>query len=254
MIYGLWQSAAGLQAQQYRQAIIANNLANAETPGFKADRIAFQERLNTSQAGRAMNARHPVLDAMTGGLFETEVYTDFRLNNSSLVSSNSAFDVAIDGGGFLTVQTSDGVRYTRDGRLIMDQQGTLRHVASGGAVLDAQAQPIALDPASPGKTKIDEGGWVKQDGNVVGRLAVVDFDDRQQLEKTGQDLLTADNARPIEADGRIRQYCYEASSVEPVETLVEMIAATRAYEINATMITMQDETLGQVVNKVGRIG
>ena len=67
MIYGLWQSAAGLQAQEYRQAIVANNLANTETPGFKADRIAFQERLTAALTGGSPSTRHPVLDAMTGG-------------------------------------------------------------------------------------------------------------------------------------------------------------------------------------------
>lgn len=254
MIYGLWQSAAGLQAQQYRQAIIANNLANAKTPGFKADRVAFQERLNASMTKGTPSTRHPVLDTMTGGLFETEVYTDFRPNNSNLIASNSALDVAIQGGGFLTVQTPDGPRYTRDGRLIVDRNGTLLHVASGGTVLDAQGQPIILDPTSRGKIKIDESGNVKQGDNVAGRLALVDFADRQQLEKTGQDVFAADGVRLIEADGRIKQFYYEGSSVEPVQTLVEMIAATRAYEINARMITMQDDTLGRAVNDVGRIG
>ena len=254
MIYGLWQSAAGLQAQHYRQALIANNLANAETPGFKPDRIAFHERLNASLVDRSPSTRHPVLDSMTGGLFETPVYTDFTFNDASLIPSNSAFDVAIQGGGFLTVETPDGTRYTRDGRLIMDRDGALRHVASGSLVVDGQGRSISLDPASPGRIKIDELGNVRQGDNVVGRLALVDFADRQQLEKTGRNLLAADSARLVEADGRIKQFHYEASGVDPVETLVAMIAATRAYQINAKMITMQDDTLGRVVNDVGRIG
>ncbi|MBN2560362.1 MAG: flagellar hook-basal body protein [Phycisphaerae bacterium] len=254
MIYGLWQSAAGLQAQEYRQAIIANNLANAETPGFKADRIAFQERLNAAATKGTPRTRHPVLDSMTGGLFETEVYTDFDSKDAPLVPTGGSLDVAIQGDGFLTVRTSDGLRYTRDGRMVMDSDGTLRHVASGGAMLDEQGLPIILDPASGGKIKIDEFGNVRQGGNLVGRVAVVDFADRQQLEKIGHDLYASDNARPVEANGRIRQFYHEGSSVDPVQTLVEMIAATRAYETNARMITLQDETLGRLVNEVGRIG
>jgi flagellar basal body rod protein FlgG len=254
MIYGLWQSAAGLQAQEYRQAIIANNLANVETPGFKADRITFQERLNASLTKGTPRTRHPVLDAMTGGLFAAEPYTDFTYDRAGLVQSNNRLDVAIDGGGFLTVQTPDGPRYTRDGRMTMNNDGTLVHVATGGAVLDRQGQPIALNPASQGSVKIDVLGNVKQGADFVGQLALVDFADRQQLEKIGHNLFAADKARPIEADGRIRQSYYESSSVDPVKALVEMIAATRAFEINAKMITLQDDTLGQVINQVGRIG
>ncbi len=255
MIYGLWQSAAGLQAQEYRQVIIANNLANAETPGFKADRIAFQERLNASITKGAPADRHPVLDAMTGGLFETEVYTDFSFNESGLIPSGNRLDVAIHGDGFLAVQTADGARYTRDGRMTLDKDGTLVHVATGGAMLDRQGRPIMLDPSLPSKdTKIDSAGRVMQGEQIVGELGLVDFADRQQLEKIGHDLYSADNARRIQATGGIRQSFVESSGVDPVRALVDMIAATRAYEANARMITLQDETLGRAVNDVGRVG
>ena len=133
MVYGLWQSAAGLQVQEYRQAIVTNNLANADTPGFKADRIAFQERLNAATAHGDMRSRNPVTDRMTGGLFATPVYTDFA--QGSFISSNNPMDVAVDGDGFFTVQTKDGPQYTRDGRFSMNTDGALIHSASGGAVL-----------------------------------------------------------------------------------------------------------------------
>jgi flagellar basal body rod protein FlgG len=95
MIYGLWQAAEGLQAQEYRQAVIANNLANAETRGFKPERIAFQERLNASPAKGPPGTRHPVLDGMTGGMFETEVYTDFNAPDGAVIPSDNPFDVAL---------------------------------------------------------------------------------------------------------------------------------------------------------------
>lgn len=254
MIYGLWQSAAGMQAQQFRQAIIANNLANAETPGFKADRVAFQERLNASLTKGSPATRHPVLDKMTGGVFETELYTDFSFKDASLIPTTNPLDVAIQGDGFLAVQTPDGARYTRDGRMVMDRNGMLRHAASNAEILDEQGRAILLDPAAGGAIKIDGTGLVRQGGVAVGRLGLVDFADRQQLEKVGHNLFSADKASPVEADGRIRQSYYEASGVEPVQALVEMIAATRAYELNAKMITLQDDTLGQAVTQVGRIG
>ena len=252
MVYGLWQSAAGLQVQEYRQAIIANNLANADTPGFKADRIAFRERLNAATVRGEMRARNPVLDQMTGGLFETPVYTDFA--QGALVPSNNPLDLAIDGDGFLTVRTKEGLRYTRDGRLAMNADGMLVHAASGRAVLSTDGQPIVVDPTSRDPVKVDDSGQVRQGDHIAGRLALVDFADLRQIEKTGENLYASDGQKPVEGRGRIRQSAYEASSVEPASVLVDLISASRAYEANAKLITLQDDSLSRVVNELGRVG
>lgn len=252
MVYGLWHSAAGLQAQEYRQAIIANNLANAETPGFKADRVAFHERLSAAMSGGSMSSRHAILDQMTGGLFERPTYTDF--SQGSVIPSNSPLDVAIDGEGFLVVQTVDGPRYTRDGRMVMNKDGMLAHAASGNLMLDSSGLPITLDIASTEPIKIDESGMVRQGAEPAGRLGLVDFADHRQLEKQGKDLYSAATSTPLGATGRVKQHAYEASGVEPISALVEMIAVARTYETNAKMITLQDETLGRAVNDLGKIG
>lgn len=250
MVYGLWQSAAGLQAQQYRQAVITNNLANASTPGFKSDRIAFQERLSAARGGGTQGPGHATLDALTGGLFATPVYTDF--SPSSINPSPNPLDVAIDGDGFLAVRGPDGTRYTRDARLYRAEDGALIHAASGESVLDKAGNPIVLD--SDAAVEIDQRGRLSQGGSVVAQLELVDFRDREQLVKVGKNLFSGDGARRINAEGRIRQFATEASGVEPTSALVEMIAAARAYEMNASMLSMQNESLGRAVNEVGRIG
>jgi flagellar basal-body rod protein FlgF len=252
MIYGLWQSAGGLQAQEYRQAIIAQNLANTDTPGYRADRVAFVERLNASQARGSARGRNPVLDGMTGGVMESELYTDFSCRDSALISSDNSLDVAVAGNGFLSVRTPEGIRYTRDGRLTLDRSGTLVQANSGAPVVDAQGQTIALDPQNVKAIKIDGTGVVRQGDNVAGRLNLVDFADRQALDKVGQNQYAAGQAQPIAATGTVRQFAYEGSNVDPAQTLVEMISAARAYEMNARMISMQDETLGRAVTEVGR--
>lgn len=249
MVYGLWHSAAGMQAQQYRQAVITNNLANASTPGFKSDRVAFQERLSAARGGQ-LAPEHATLDALTGGLFATPVYTDF--SPSSINPSPNSLDVAIDGDGFLAVQGPEGPRYTRDGRFFRTNEGALIHASSGGAVLGTAGNPIVLD--SNAAVEIDRSGHLSQGGEVVARLELVDFEDRGQLEKVGKNLFSGDGARRIDAQGRIRQFATESSGVEPTAALVEMIAAARAYEVNASMISMQNESLGRAVNEVGRIG
>ncbi len=253
MVYGLWLSADGLTTQQYRQDVIANNLANVDTPGFKPDRVAFAERMVESQSRNALGTRHDVLDAGTGGLFELPAYTDFE-QPGSLVSSSNPLDIAIRENGFLTVQTPDGPRYTRDGHLVMDAGGTLRHGASNGLVVGADGRAIALDPSSKEPIKVDANGRISQGSTVAGVLSLVDFADRQLLAKAGENLFDGDRASRIEANVQVKQYAYEASGVEPSKTLVDMISATRAYEMNATLITMQDQSLGRLVNDVGRIG
>lgn len=252
MVHGLWQSAAGLQTQEYRQAILANNLANVDTPGFKPDRITFQERLAAAHGDSSMKLRHPVLDALPGGLFESPVYTDY--SQASLETSQGPLDVAVTGDGFLAVRTAEGPRYTRDGRMVLDRNGTLLHAASGAPIADERGRPIYLDRTAIDNVKIDGEGNIHQGDLVVGQLALVDFADRGQLQKTGQNLLDAGGMRPNPAKGAVQQYTIEASGVDPVTSLVEMIEATRIYQMNASLLTMQDESLGRAVNEVGRIG
>lgn len=251
MVYGLWQSAGGLAAQDYRQTILANNLANVDTPGFKLDRVAFIERLNAARTKGQSATRIPSLDRMTGGVFETPTHIDFM--QGPLVPSASRFDVAIAGDGFLRVRTKDGIRVTRDGRLQPDVSGTLRHLASGGAVLDGQGKPIVVDPGVTAAIKIDSAGRILQGDDGVGQIGLVDFVDRQQLRKEGENLLSADGARQKQAAGEFRQFFHEGSNVEPVTVLVDMIAASRAYQLNASMLSLQDESLGRTVNDLGRI-
>ncbi len=252
MLYGMWLSAGGLLAEQYRQQIIANNLANVDTTGFKPDRVAFVERLNASIVRGAASTRHPVLDASTGGVFEEPVYTDHA--QGPLELTGSKFDVALLGDGFFAVQSEDGPRYTRDGRMAMGPDGTLLHEATAQPMLSADRRPIELDPANRGELQIDELGNVRQGDVVVGRLAVVDFLDRQRLLKQGDNLYDASTATPVAAGGRVRQGAVEASGVDAAKTMVDMIAASRAYQMNATLISLQDESLGRLVNDVGRIG
>ena len=253
MVHGLWQSAAGLQVQDYRQAILANNLANVDTPGFKPDRITFHERLSAA-SGAADNPRasHPVLGKLPGGLFESPVYTDF--SQAGFETTNGPLDLALAGDGFFVVQGESGPQYTRDGRMIMDRSGALLHAATGRAVADARGRPIVLDRSSPEPVRVDAVGRVYQGEAVAAELAVVEFADKAVLEKSGGNLFDAGGAKARPSSATVMNQKVEASGVDPVASMVEMIEATRTYQMNATMLSLQDETLSRVVNDVGRIG
>ncbi len=252
MVYGLWLSADGMLAQQHRQDVLANNLANVDTPGFKPDRVAFAERLNESLLRAAPGASLTSLGQSTGGLFSQANYTDYA--QGRVVESGNPLDLALLGDGFLKIQTADGAFFTRDGRLTTDVNGTLRHAASNGVVLGAQDQPLRIDVGSKEPLSIDRGGRLRQGTNILGDIGVTDFEDRQELDKIGNNLLSADRARPIAASGSFRQGYVEMSGVEPSAALVDMIAASRAYEMSASLISMQNESLGRLVNDVGRLG
>lgn len=252
MVQGLWQSAGGMLAQDYRQALLANNLANAETPGFKPQRVGFMERLNAARARGDAASLSGSWANLTGGVFETEIYTDFT--DGPIAPSDSPFDVAIRGEGFLSVQTAEGPRYTRDGRMVMDQGGMLRHAASNAPVLSSEGRPIVVNPLSGDKPRIDGTGRVWQGENIAGRLGVVAFADRQALRAQGENLFDAGGQASRASRAEIVSRAYEASGVQPTAALVEMIAASRAYQMNATMVTMQDQSLGRVVNDLGRVG
>ncbi len=252
MLYGLWLSADGLIAQQYRQDVIANNLANVDTPGFKPDRVAFAERLTEAMLQGKPRASDAAQSRATGGLFGQAVYTDFTTGR--IIPSDNPLDVALLGDGFLKVRTANGEFYTRDGRMTLDRAGTLRHVASGGEILNEANRPMQLDLASREPVHIDATGRIRQGADVVGDLAMVDFEDRGALDKIGDNLFSGDRALPMAGRGQVKQGYTEASGVDPSRTLVEMIAASRAYEMGASLISLQNETLGRAVNDVGRIG
>jgi len=253
MVYGLWLSAAGLQANQYRQDVIANNLANVETVGFKRDLAVFTERAVASREALGdPTMSDPTLDRMSGGTFVAPTYTCFE--QGSIVPTDRPLDAALQGEGFFTVRDAAGVRYTRDGRFAVDAQGNLVTVSGERPVLNDAGQPIQVPPEQIGNVRLAQDGTVLAGGSPVGRLGIVDFADRTALRKTGSNLLEAAagaQARPASAS--VLAGAVEASTVDPTTTMVGMIEAARAYQMNATMISMQDTMLGRAANDIAKL-
>lgn len=251
MIYGLWLSAAGLQVNEHQQAVIANNLANLNTTGFKRDLAVFRDRLVESRSGLGgVRFRHPVLDGLSGGTFQNPTATDF---SQASLEQGGPLDVAMDGDGFFTVQVGKEARYTRDGRFTLNADGDLITVAGGHPVLDTSGNPIHIGNENAGKISIDSEGRIKIGDREVGTLNVTDFADRSLLIKVGQNTFDGRYAKAVEAKGTVRQGFHESSGVEPTTELVRMIEASRCYELNASLISMQDGMMGRAINDVGRV-
>ncbi len=246
MIYGLYHSAAGMMTNEYRQGVIANNLANAETVGFKPDFATFAERIPAWEAGRRRNPTNRELVGLPGGMWLGQTHTDFT--PAPKTQTGNWHDVALDGRGFLVVEVDGQPQFTRDGRLLRTPEGLLVAATDGAPVLDVGGRPLRVNPRG-GEPEIDERGGVHQDGALLGRLAVVDFANYDVLRKVdGVRFSAPEGTETLPAPALLRAGYTESSRVEPMRELVQMMEASRAYQMNARMVMMQDESAGRLIS------
>ncbi|BCW96344.1 MAG: flagellar basal-body rod protein FlgF [Fimbriimonadales bacterium] len=241
MIRGLYVAAEGMAARQKAQDAIANNLANLNTTGFKADRPVF-EAVYERQLYRVEGTRSQPIGALSAGAILRELYTDFQ--QGALTTTGNPLDIAIDGAGFFAVQTAQGVRYTRNGAFQLDALGVLR-TRDGAAVLGEGNQPIRVPPNAT--VQIAEDGTVRANSALVGRLLIVQGD----LTKTPEGNF-AGAAQPV-ANPRVVSGALEASNVNIAREMVTMIELIRAYETHQKAIHAHDETLGRAISELPKI-
>ena len=258
MNYGLYLSAAGALSSMHRQDIIANNLANMNTIGFKPEsaftRARLPERLESP--GHFADPQE-MLEQLGGGLLVQP--TNIALKQGTLVQSGNDFDLGIEGRGFFVVRPADSVaptdrRLTRDGRLTLNAANELVMVGTGHRVLGTDQQPIRLDPAAPLLAHSD--GRLVQNGSIMGTLALVSPADPSHLIKAGDNLLRADlpaTAFEQRPGGRIVQGSLEQSAVDPIIMLNSMIGASKAAQSNLKMMQYADNIIGQAINTMGRV-
>ncbi len=251
--YGLWLSAAGMKMNDHRQALLANNMANADTTGFKHDlAVVTQREVESRVLAGGMQFAHPILDDMTGGINVRPTY--HSAEQGPVEPTGRPLDVAIDGEGFFTVSDGNVTRYTRDGEFARSMDGELVVAAGEGRwkVLSDGGAPIVLTEQG-GDVKISADGTVRQGAVVVGRLGLVTMDDQQSFRKVGENLFeaAADEVIPVEA--KLFPEARERSTFDVMQGLATMIEATRAYQLNAKMIQLQDDTMGQAVSRIARV-
>lgn len=251
MIYGLYNSAAGMMTMEYRQDVLANNIANSDTVGFKRDIAVFAERLPAELAGLRQGASAEEVRGLSGGMWLGRTHTDF--GEGGTVQTGGRLDVALEGPGFLTFEVDGRPVYTRDGRMTLTPNGQLVSAVDGSAVVGRGGVPILLSPLGNRETiQIDEDGRVFQDGLQVGQLQLVDFEEYGALTKIGAQRFAAAEGAGFAAAALVRAGYLETSGVQPLPELVSMIEASRAYEINARMISLQDQSIGQLISTVLR--
>jgi len=249
MNYGLYLAASALRVNQTRQDVIANNLANVNTAGFKRDLLAIRASRSAPEAlGLPPHLTAPILDEVGGGLRDDGTRT--RFTQGPLIRTGNDLDLALQGQGFFAVQADGEKRYTRDGRFARDAAGQLVTAAGAHPVLDANDQPIRLPS---GTASVDARGILSV-GETRVSLKIVDFDDPSVLIKAGGNTYVTDGP-PVEqpAEATVRNQFIEGSGVEPTAALVEMISAQRCYQAAAKLIQFTDTMLGKAVNDIARI-
>src|SRR6266851_5190276 len=250
MIRGIYTTAAGLATATLRLGIVSNNVANASTPGYKQDRLP-------EEVGKSIDLQRWAVDAQGRPVGSITLGPQVGLSQLDLAAgpiqeTSNPLDLAIAGSGFFAVQAADGpTRYTRDGGFHADIDGFLR-ARDGSAVLDSGGQPIQLPTSTDISVAAD--GTVQAGGAVVAQLQMVDFPAGQTLNKVGCGMFTAPNgALPQPATGvQLYQGYLEGSNVDMTESMVSTMNLVRAYEANQKLLQMQDATLKQAVNDVGR--
>ncbi|MBD2858416.1 flagellar basal-body rod protein FlgG [Spongiibacter sp. KMU-158] len=250
----LWVAKTGLDAQQTRMQVTSNNLANANTTGFKRDRASFEDLLyqNIRQVGGQTSQQTRAPSGLNVGTGVRVVSTEKMFQQGSLSQTGNNLDMAIEGRGFFQVQMPDGsMSYTRDGAFQLDDQGQL--VTNSGYIVEPGITfPTGTSSISIGRDGVISATVAGQSSPIqLGSIQLADFVNPAGLQARGENLYmeSASSGAPqtgtpgLSGLGRIAQGALEGSNVNVVEELVNMIETQRAYEMNSKAISTSDQMM-----------
>jgi len=265
-IKGIYTAVSGSMAQNLRLETTANNLSNVNTPGFKKDTQVFQEYLTTNEKPPSV-IQVPKIPASIESFYDMQgidksfvdsngTYSDFT--QGGLKQTGNNLDLAIDGSGFFEIATPKGVRFSRNGSFSLDGQGQLV-TKEGWPVLKKSDPGIPpeqrlIKVPSVGSISISETGDMSVDGESLGQISLVEFADRQALNKEGASVYgLKPNKNPqfsAVARPNLKQGFLETSNVNIVQEMTDMISATRLFDSTQKAIQAFDNMADKLVNVV----
>lgn len=256
MVRGLYTASTGMVNQMARLDVISNNLANSDTTAYKKEGATSQSfdalmaiKINDS----SVHYIPQPIGKLSLGVKIGETYTDY--SDGNLEETGNTLDVALNGRGFFAVSYADengmqSVRYTRDGNFAINSDGILM-TKDGDFILDSNGDTISIPQGT--EVTIDVNGTIFASGQEVATLQMVDFENYDYLKKFGENMYIAiDGAVMQDASCRVYQGYLEASNVNVISEMVEMISVARNYESNQKIIQSIDSTLEKAVN-LGRL-
>lgn len=234
-IYAALTRQSGLMREM---RVIANNIANAETTGFRREGVIFSEYLAATGNGREAlsmaNARGRLLD----------------LEQAGMTMTGGSYDLAIDGPGFFAVQTPEGMKITRAGAFLTNAEGELMN-AEGHRLLDEGQAPVQIPPGAT-SVAIGPDGTVSVDGQQIARVGLFAAPDPETMLRMGGTLFVADGGLEPAEDTRIQQGFLEGSNVDPIAEISRMIEVQRAYEMGQTLLDREDKRIRDTIAAMTR--
>lgn len=237
MSLGVQAAIEVMRLKERQLEALSHNIANANTSGFKEEQLRFEANLEGALK------KDPTY------VPKAEKVIDF--SQGALMPTNNPYDVALQGSGFLEVQNDQGIFYTRNGALATDAAGNLKTVS--GAQVMGQSGPIQIN--KDGKIEISKSGSITVDGEEVGQLKIVDFEDKTKLSSAGSSLYKAPNdAQPkVLEDPFVVQGNQETSNVNTIKNLAQLIEVNRQYEAYQRVLRIQDKMNQDVPTTLGRL-
>lgn len=261
MIKGLYTAASGMMLQMNKQDVVANNIANVNTGGYKKDSVICQSfpamlisRVGESReiAGKEEMLPPVIIGSLGTGAVVKDIVTDHSQGN--IAQTNNPADLAISNEGYFVILTPQGERFTRDGSFKINSDGILV-TNQGQPVLSTDNETIQIiddDQAGQG-FDVDKNGSILINNQEIAGLKIVDFADKKQLEKEGAWLRVKEGGyTQIDNPGIVQGYL-EQSNVNAVKEMVNLINVVRAYESCQKVVQAEDELLGIAIDKVGSI-
>jgi flagellar basal-body rod protein FlgF len=245
MLKGILEATAGMMARGVQLEKVSQNLANANTTGYKSEHLAYTSLIDQEIARLQMRGERG-LELLAPGQ-----YTDY--NSGAMMTTGNDLDVALSGDGFFVVQNQAGEEFfTRNGNFYRNDEGRL--VTADNLQVVGQGGEIQL---ATGRITIDADGSISQGGSEIDQLKVVTFADNTSLKSIGYSLYTIASptvtAQPVE-NPDVRQGTLEQSNVNIVAEMVDLIELQRIFKFTQRAIQSQNETLGLAVNSVGSLG
>lgn len=239
-------AASGLRARMQSLDMLANNIANSETGGYKTDREFYNIYISADAAGTETQDPNalPVIE---------KNYTDF--SQGMVRPTANPLDFAIQGKGFFTVSSPAGVAYTRNGNFQISAAGTLVN-ADGNAVLDPNGKTITLDPSVP--VSVGPDGTITQSGSMAAQIALVDFANPSDLMKQGNTMFRPSDPKTLpvapSSSSEIQQGKLEGSNVSSSEAAVRLVSVMRQFEMMQKAINIAKEMDAKTIQEVAKVG
>jgi len=239
LLVSLSQQLASFRAMD----VIANNLANVSTPGFKREEAKFEEYVTQVRPAEGQKGVQSVSFVKDAGIMRD-------VSQGNVENTGAPFDFALSGKGYFVIQTPQGERYTRDGHFSLDANGQI--VTSNGQPLQGDGGAITIT-ASDGDVQVGPDGTISGKTGQIGKLKIVDFANERTLTKEGANLYSTTPAQPpvAAAKPQVVQGMLESSNVAPVVEISHMIEVMRAYEATATLTSSQEQMMSQAIDKLG---